>query len=63
MAAGLLLPSATREDDSEQNPGNLDGGNSDGHHRVCGPGLGRRWDACGRTQRFKTDVVSAFRRT
>ena len=40
MAAGLLLPSATREDDSEQNPGNLDGGNYDGHHGVRGAGLG-----------------------
>jgi hypothetical protein len=63
MAAGLLLPSTTREDDSEQNPGNLDGGHDDGHHRVRGDGLGRRRLACGRTQRFKTDVVSAFRRT
>ena len=63
MAAGLLLPSATWEDDSEEKPGNLDGGNDDGHHRVRGAGLGRRRHACGRTQRFQTDVVSAFRRT
>ena len=63
MAAGLLLPSVTREDDSEQKPGNLGGSNDDGHNRVRGPGLGRRRRACGRSQRFKTDVVSAFRRT